>query len=75
MKMHRCNPSSSYAQTVEMVNLICDKLKAALEEKTLAGVEAADKKAKKEIQDGIDQRIPQMNLAERWRARGARQAG
>lgn len=49
-----------FAQTVEMVNLICDKLKAALEEKTLAGVEAADKKAKKEIQDGIDQRILKM---------------
>jgi CRISPR-associated endonuclease/helicase Cas3 len=49
-----------FAQTVELVNLVCDKLKAALEEKSLAGVEAGDKKARKAIQDGIDQRILKM---------------
>jgi CRISPR-associated endonuclease/helicase Cas3 len=49
-----------FAQTVELVNLICDKLKAVLEEKMLAEVEAADKKAKKEIQESIDQRILKM---------------
>jgi CRISPR-associated endonuclease/helicase Cas3 len=49
-----------FAQTVELVNLVCDKLKTALEQKMLADVEAADKKARKAIQDGIDQRILKM---------------
>ncbi len=49
-----------FAQTVELVNFICDKLKDALEEKARAGVEATDKKAKKAVQDGIDQRILKM---------------
>lgn len=49
-----------FAQTVELVNLICDKLKAALVAKALAGNEAADKKAQKAVQDGIEQRILKM---------------
>lgn len=49
-----------FAQTVELVNIIFDKLKAALEGKALAGNEAADKRAKKALQAGIDNRILKM---------------
>ena len=49
-----------FAQTVELVNLICDKLKAALVTKTLAGNEAADKKAQQAAQVGAEQRILKM---------------
>jgi CRISPR-associated endonuclease/helicase Cas3 len=49
-----------FAQTVELVNIIFDKLKAALEEKALAGNGAADKRAKKELQSDIDKRILKM---------------
>ncbi|MGE0129723.1 MAG: type I-U CRISPR-associated helicase/endonuclease Cas3 [Blastocatellales bacterium] len=49
-----------FAQTVELVNLIFDKLKAALEEKSLAGREATDKKAKAAAQAEINNRILKM---------------
>lgn len=49
-----------FAQTVELVNLIFDKLKAALEEKSLAGKEAADKKAKAAAQAEINNRLLKM---------------
>lgn len=49
-----------FAQTVELVNLVYDKLKAALEEKALAGGESADRKAKQAVQAAIEQRILKM---------------
>lgn len=46
-----------FAQTVELVNLVYDKLKAALEEKALASGEAPDRKT---AQAGVDQRVLKM---------------
>jgi CRISPR-associated endonuclease/helicase Cas3 len=49
-----------FVQTVELVNLIFDKLKTALEEKTLAGKDTTDKKAKVEVQAEVSGRLLKM---------------
>ncbi|MCG3145680.1 MAG: hypothetical protein HONDAALG_03322 [Gammaproteobacteria bacterium] len=49
-----------FAQTVELVNLIFDKLKTALEERSLAGKGATDKKTKAAAQAEINNRLLKM---------------
>lgn len=49
-----------FVQTVELVNLIFDKLKTALEEKTLASKAATDRKARAEAQAEVGNRLLKM---------------